>query len=226
MGISTPLSNTEQEDQSTPPPLTDSTPTGNSSPAVPSISTSFGVPPSPTSTKQDHTTPPPLTDSISLPRRQVITGASNDSLYYKPGPSNQGACASILVYPEIVQPYPKARFDKKPQRKGRAKMKSAIWTDTPEKNALEEKKKKVAPKCVKRNLTRNSSKKQSKNITLAKNPSSSSEDDEYFCLVCMEPWSNSKGGEKWVRCLICHLWAHVACTKGDKLYYCHNCESE
>jgi len=39
-----------------------------------------------------------------------------------------------------------------------------------------------------------------------------SDDEETFCLVCTEPYSNSRAREKWVQCTACHMWAHEACT--------------
>ena len=55
---------------------------------------------------------------------------------------------------------------------------------------------------------------------------SSSEDEEWPCLVCCEPFQNSKGGEVWIQCIGCQKWAHEVCTPGDKYYECHNCLSD
>ena len=56
---------------------------------------------------------------------------------------------------------------------------------------------------------------------------SDEEEDDTFCLVCMEPFSNSKAREKWVQCATCEMWAHDACAgQGPYVYICHNCESE
>lgn len=57
--------------------------------------------------------------------------------------------------------------------------------------------------------------------------SSSEDDDDCFCLICLELWSQSKPNENWVKCLSCKKWSHESCTKGDSIYYiCHNCESD
>jgi len=49
--------------------------------------------------------------------------------------------------------------------------------------------------------------------------------DEY-CLVCVEPYSNSAPGEAWVRCTVCRHWAHDLCTDGKSQYVCQNCDSD
>jgi len=59
---------------------------------------------------------------------------------------------------------------------------------------------------------------------------SSSEDDDTFCLVCTEPFSNSKSKEVWIQCTRCKMWAHELCTSRDSLanmfYVCDNCDSD
>ena len=54
---------------------------------------------------------------------------------------------------------------------------------------------------------------------------SSSDDESWPCLVCGEPFLNSRSGEKWVQCVVCRLWSHEDCTNGDRQYVCQNCES-
>ena len=56
--------------------------------------------------------------------------------------------------------------------------------------------------------------------------SCSSEDEEWPCLICAEPFSNSRAKEVWVRCIICQKWAHEDCTKGEFIFICPNCESD
>ena len=55
---------------------------------------------------------------------------------------------------------------------------------------------------------------------------SDSDEEAWPCLVCCEPFGNSKPGERWVRCTGCKKWAHEACTRGDICYVCHNCDSD
>ena len=54
---------------------------------------------------------------------------------------------------------------------------------------------------------------------------SDSDEEAWPCLVCCEPFGNSKPGERWVRCTGCKKWVHEACTGGDICYVCHNCDS-
>lgn len=54
---------------------------------------------------------------------------------------------------------------------------------------------------------------------------SSSEEGESLCLVCIEPFGNSRPGETWVQCMICKGWAHEECTPGNSVYIYQNCNS-
>ncbi|XP_031349549.1 uncharacterized protein LOC116175527 [Photinus pyralis] len=178
------------------------------------------------------TTPPPVlpvsrttTPPVELNSEAQISREINDETnknIYAAGPSNSRN-SSIISLKEI-RPLPKAKFDK-PKRKGRASMKSAIWTDTPEKKQLEQGKQKNVPK---RNFAKSKNGKlvKKRKTTTPVHDVSSSEEEECFCLVCVEPWSSSTNREVWVQCLSCKRWSHQKCTKGDDLYYCHNCESE
>ena len=59
--------------------------------------------------------------------------------------------------------------------------------------------------------------------------SSDDDDAQWPCLVCCEPYNNSKKGEKWIRCVTCERWAHVLCTglnSKAKTYVCDKCESD
>lgn len=47
---------------------------------------------------------------------------------------------------------------------------------------------------------------------------SEDEDEESFCLVCLEPFSNSSPKKVWVQCTVCKLWAHELCTPGTPWY--------
>lgn len=84
--------------------------------------------------------------------------------------------------------------------KGRRKRKSAILTDTPEKDAIEDEKKKSTKKAkFQRDKIKN---KKKKSIT-RKVLQSSSDDDDYNCLICCEAYSESLPGENWVQCQVC-----------------------
>ena len=57
-----------------------------------------------------------------------------------------------------------------------------------------------------------------------KDDADTSEDEEWPCLVCGEPFSNSKPREKWIQCVICGLRAHEECTLRNLQFICQNCE--
>ena len=49
-----------------------------------------------------------------------------------------------------------------------------------------------------------------------------------MCLVCVELYSNSRPGEKWVQCIQCKGLAHEECADiGFALTFtCQNCNSD
>lgn len=103
-------------------------------------------------------------------------------------------------------------------------------TDTPIKDALEEEKKKKENKTrsIKQQVfgkTKKNTKKQA-NAKNSKIKDDSSRDEETFCLLCVEPWSNSLPNEKWIQCTQCKLWAHEKCADADLFYVCQNCDSD
>jgi hypothetical protein len=81
----------------------------------------------------------------------------------------------------------------------RMSRKTAILTETSEKQALEaekstDKKKKLTGKIDKVN----------RNLSKTKNfESSSDEEDDALCLYCMKPYSCDVHGEKWIQCHQC-----------------------
>ena len=128
--------------------------------------------------------------------------------------------------PETLRPYPKAAPRKKTG--GRKKRKSAILTDTPEKNAIEkemmQKQKTVkCPKGVRRSL-----KSKTKKSRKPQKEIDSSEEEEWYCLVCVELYSNSRPRESWIQCVACKKWSHEDCTSVSRndVYVCHNCDSD
>ena len=54
-----------------------------------------------------------------------------------------------------------------------------------------------------------------------------SDEDEAFCLKCTESYSSSNGGEEWIQCTACKLWAHTTFVNKNILFYeCKNCTSD
>lgn len=139
--------------------------------------------------------------------------------------------------PEKIMPHPKATPRKKKCNTGRKARKCAILTDTPERNALfaEAIKKKNKKNDVKEKKATKKRKQEFLHKVRSKKPVekydiSSSDDEDWYCLICVEPYSNSRPREKWIQCSTCRGWSHEECLGTDGgiiLYYiCHNCESD
>ena len=136
----------------------------------------------------------------------------------------ESPCRKQPRTPEDVRPFTKAPPRKTSQR-GKKRGRSMILTDTPVKNALEAEAAKRKTKVkgpTSRKVARTLAPK--KQVKAAKRPKAT-EEDACQCLVCDEPFGNSRPGEKWVSCTDCGKWAHEDCTSGDLCYVCHNCDS-
>lgn len=151
--------------------------------------------------------------------------------FCQPSPSKQ-----VFISPIEIRPLPKAEARKTTQQ-NRRKRHSAILTDTPEKNSLleqEEMRNKKVDNKGKKKVTKNicgenekvdkKGKKKLKKIICEEE--SDDENEECFCLICCEPFSNSKSKEKWVRCIQCKGWAHELCSDGSLLFTCIHCDSD
>ncbi|KAK6191085.1 hypothetical protein SNE40_002832 [Patella caerulea] len=53
-----------------------------------------------------------------------------------------------------------------------------------------------------------------------------SDDEEWPCIICCEPYSRTRPGEVWIQCQVCLKWAHELCTSGTRQFICPNCESD
>jgi len=157
-------------------------------------------------------------------------------------PENTPSTSNVVFSPEVVRPFPKA-FERKVTNRGRKKRHTAIYTDSPEKKIItkefeekENKKKRIPSKkklnfADKENKKKKSANSKKRNTTHIKRKDTlpqdtSSVDKDCFCLVCMESYSKSKPGEKWIQCVDCKNWAHEKCTAGNKYYVCHNCDTD
>ncbi|KAL3999369.1 nuclear receptor co-repressor 2 [Sarotherodon galilaeus] len=196
--------------------------------ALPGPSTTSALPgPSTTSAL-----PGPSTNSALLgpSTNSELPSSSTISITSSPLPST-AITDSGLPTPEDIRPYPKAGH-RKPSSKGRNRRKSAILTDTPVKQQLEKEKNKAeySKKLFQKRETRGGETSGPMKNNAAKRrkiiQESSSDDEECFCLVCVEPFSNSRPKETWVKCVKCNKWAHDACTSGQAIYVCQNCDSE
>ena len=121
------------------------------------------------------------------------------------------------VSPELVRPFPKAGPRKEP-RKGRKRGQTQIITDSPVKQALERKSVKVAKK--RKGMDKA---KTEKDVSSAQDASS---DEDCYCVICCEPFSDSRSGEVWVKCVTCDMWAHELCTSGIGSFRCQHCDSD
>ncbi|XP_068990461.1 uncharacterized protein [Neodiprion pinetum] len=215
---------------------------------------------------QCYVTDRPLIESRELPNSTHRTVEENEP---QPGPSNvhnagQSSLTEVVEHPivdlhgkktvdntvifspEAVRPLPKA-----PPRQGNSKRrirKSAVLTDTPEKNALAEEQSKKRKKenensqnkingkgkgkgeGLEKRKVQGKGKAQAKRKVLQKNTESDNEEDslEYYCIVCCDAYSKSQSGETWIQCLLCKNWAHSKCIKNmsKASYVCPNCDSD
>ena len=52
-----------------------------------------------------------------------------------------------------------------------------------------------------------------------KKTNSQSKNQEWFCIACLDKYSNSAPGKFWVQCRVRNAWAHEASTAaGEKLH--------
>lgn len=123
-----------------------------------------------------------------------------------------------------IAPRPKISTPRKRTRKTET---AQILTSTPNKVLLESKNAEAQSKLKKQPIKGN---KKGKSLAVKKPKKSvpdSDSEEETFCLVCVEPYSNSKAREKWIRCVTCKRWAHLLCTASEGDYYlCQNCDSD
>ncbi|XP_026196656.1 uncharacterized protein LOC113169825 [Anabas testudineus] len=133
-----------------------------------------------------------------------------------------------VTTPVELRPFPKAGPRKETRK--RKKLTSSILTDTPVKERIEAEKT-FTQQRMKKTLFSKTEKKKSKTSKRTskkrkeQNTESSSDEEECFCLVCVEPFSNSRPREKWLQCIMCKQWAHKDCTPGLSVYICQNCDS-
>ena len=94
-----------------------------------------------------------------------------------------------------------------------------ILTDTPVKTAFEAEAAKINKTTSRNVATTLVPKKEMKSAKRQKD----TEEVTCQCLICDEPFGNSRPGEKWVSCTDSGKWAYEDCTSGDRCYVCHTC---
>ena len=128
------------------------------------------------------------------------------------------------VHGKWIRPFPKA-----PPRKARnirRRRTCEILTDTPVKEAIELRRQERTAKKSKRALildnnevSKKKTSRKSKTQNTTKSASSTSED--WNCLECNQPWSEST--TSWLQCMACLLWAHISCAEDPDVYVCSTC---
>lgn len=177
--------------------------------------------------------------STGITNRPTIEQAIIPSTRGTPeGPSTSDGHIARFT-PEQVRPYPKAG-QRKNNKTARKKVKSSILTDTPVKDALREEEearnerkrmKQAAPKRKLPMSISNSRKKiqerktKKKQIEATRSSISSDDEEDCLCIICLESFSNSRSGEKWIQCRACKKWAHLHCGEDDPFYTCIHCLS-
>ncbi|XP_050507964.1 uncharacterized protein LOC126885437 [Diabrotica virgifera virgifera] len=133
-------------------------------------------------------------------------------------PSEPSTSKQSVFSPETLRPYPKAP-PRKLGNRGRKTKKSAIYTDTPEKEAArkeyEERQKRLKNRRTKKKVLESSTGKVIKNKGKGKAKKmkiNTPSEEEYYCLICLEIYSVSRSGDSWIQCQgSCKQWSHVAC---------------
>ncbi|CAG4941508.1 unnamed protein product [Parnassius apollo] len=150
-----------------------------------------------------------------------------------PQPSSYDAQISVDPHecfsPEIVRPLPKAGPRK--STINRKRRKTAILTDKSEKENLRKEQETLSKKKAKGVNKKSKAAKRVEKVKkaiLQEVNSDSSSDDECFCLICCEKYSDSVPDEGWIQCNLCKQWAHEKCisNRGSIYFVCISCDSE
>ncbi|KAG5862223.1 hypothetical protein JTB14_023514 [Gonioctena quinquepunctata] len=195
-----------------------------------------GLPePGPSNQLNDHSSRPnnselPALRAIQTEANQLLSAATSDPSPKspQPGPIGLQATSSQLIpfSPEDIRPM---LVQDPKQKESIKKRKTAILTDTPEKKMQLRKNitKEIKPRKQYSNPIQEKNRPGSKGKENQSEANSNSSDDgDYYCLVCLESFRNSAPNETWVQCGDCKNWSHAACIKDDPYHVCHNCESE
>jgi len=158
-----------------------------------------------------------IPDSISAGTDPLLANSIFDqrSKTPVPGPSGLQQANSTQPFnfsPKDLRPLPQAG-PRTETNKGRKKRKTAILTDTPEKNLIEQEhqqRKKMKLKTNtgegKRKLISAKGKGKGKKTKKApKEKENRSDDEDCFCLVCLETFGNSRPNKQWIQCIECKM---------------------
>ena len=179
--------------------------------------------------------PPEGQQSNSWP--STSTSAPPQGLQQNPQRCTSTASQEIRKTIQGISPLPKLQTKGSRLRKTKS---AARLTSSPYKAKLTEKqnaKKKSAKRQPAKTISQNSQTKQpnkrknkgqckQSNKKRRQETKESSEEEDWPCLICCEPYSHARPREKWVQCQLCLHWAHEECTPGLAHFFCPNCESD
>lgn len=170
----------------------------------------------------------PITEKNVNEAIACLTTLSSNNLLDRDIASTSTAIVEFM--PEEVRPFAKAP-PRKISNRGKKKRKSAIYTDTPEKMEIEKEIEERNKNRVKKNFGQQAHEKLTRKRPQKKkqkflNEDSDEDEENYFCLVCVESYGRSGNGEKWIQCLECKMWSHEECAGQTFSYVCHNCDSD
>lgn len=199
--------------------------------------------------RDDEYAPSSVTDKAEMPQEENETHDQNKTVedIAIPGPSSRpdsGSPESQLNNSfkvlESIRPLPKAVVTRKKVTKRRTK-RSAILTDTPEKQLIEEnafRKQKAVKRKIdsegkddnteNKNKQRNKRKSKGKeNYWTKQHESTDEEDEESICPYCFGLYQES-ASSTWIQCHKCKKWAHEKCAHKLRLdfFYCLHCDDD
>ncbi|KAL3289461.1 hypothetical protein HHI36_022886 [Cryptolaemus montrouzieri] len=143
--------------------------------------------------------------------------------------------------PEIIRPYPKAAAGTKNNTKN---SQIGYFNRYPQKNALAlEQSKIIESKSGQTSKGGKTTRKKNQQGTTSRGKKTTKEtgklsvkrkvlhdtdeenvEDDYFCLICCDPFDPKKSGEEWIVCVICKKWSHVKCVRGVHLFELRKCK--
>lgn len=162
--------------------------------------------------------------------------------------------SKFAVPPQAIKPTPKMSVKQRSVKK-RKSQGTIVLTDSPYRNMLVEnqrqklervditaarrqKQNSVAAKkrpkpneCARtiRSMPNVGSKRNGQPHLLTSDSESEDDDEENKCMYCSEHFTNSVAGEQWVQCVVCRMWAHVACAGAEDdcgTYTCDLCNEK
>ncbi|KAJ8710642.1 hypothetical protein PYW08_009157 [Mythimna loreyi] len=174
----------------------------------------------------------------------------------EPGPSGSITEIHSLVTPSHISPVPNkikkntSNRGRKPARSAiissspykkdleNAQLKKSDKENRSHKENIKGKgKKKITKKTKKKNVTDSDSSDPDPGVISGNNTDSSDgaatrdetavpTDEDAECFFCNGKYSEDKGGEEWVQCLMCELWVHGACGGYESgVYICDYCKN-